>query len=232
MRVVLAGLLALPESLTTSEQRTRWTRVLGEIREVPIAEEAGKKWIKPAYVFSDKKNAEHPELYAVFPYPIYGVGKPDLEIGLETFARRANKRTGGWQQDAIQAALLGQTADAKFFMLQNITTENLMGGDNEKAKRPDSRFPAFWGPNFDWIPDQCNGSVILSTLQYMLMQTDGKKIILLPAWPKEWNASFKLHAPYQTTVEGRVENGKVVDLKVTPESRMKDIVNAEKLKTQ
>ena len=225
MRVVLAGLLALPESLTTSEQRKRWTRVLGEIREVPIAEEAGKKWIKPAYVFSDKKNAEHPELYAVFPYPIYGVGKPDLEIGLETFARRANKRTGGWQQDAIQAALLGQTADAKNFLLQNITTENLMGGDNEKAKRPDSRFPAFWGPNFDWIPDQCNGSVILSTLQYMLMQTDGKKIYLLPAWPKDWNANFKLHAPYQTIVEGRVVNGALVDLKVTPQTRAKDVVN-------
>ena len=224
MRVVLAGLLALPESLTTSEQRKRWTRVLGEIREVPIAEEAGKKWIKPAHVFSDKKNAEHPELYAVFPYPIYGVGKPDLEIGLETFARRANKRTGGWQQDAIQAALLGQTADAKSFLLQNITTENLMGGDNEKAKRPDSRFPAFWGPNFDWIPDQCNGSVILTTLQYMLMQTDGKKIILLPAWPKEWNADFKLHAPYNTTVEGRVVNGEVIDLKVIPESRQKDVI--------
>ena len=224
MRVVLAGLLALPESLTTSEQRKRWTRVLGEIREVPIAEEAGKKWIKPAHVFSDKKNAEHPELYAVFPYPIYGVGKPDLEIGLETFARRANKRTGGWQQDAIQAALLGQTADAKNFLLQNITTENLMGGDNEKAKRPDSRFPAFWGPNFDWIPDQCNGSVILSTLQYMLMQTDGKKILLLPAWPANWNADFKLHAPYNTTVEGRVVNGEVIDLKVIPESRQKDVI--------
>jgi hypothetical protein len=223
MRVVLAGLLALPESLTTSEQRKRWTRVLGEMKEVPLAEEAGKKWIKPADVFSNKRNAEHPELYAVFPYPIYGIGKPDLEIGLETYKRRENKRTGGWQQDAIQAALLGQTADAKSFLLQNITTENLMGGANEKAKRPDSRFPAFWGPNFDWIPDQCNGSVILSTLQYMLMQTDGKKIILLPSWPKDWNASFKLHAPYQTTVEGRVENGKVLKLKVTPESRKKDI---------
>jgi hypothetical protein len=226
MRAVLTGLLVLPESLTTSEQRKRWTRVLGEVKEVPIAEEAGKKWIKPAHVFSDKKNSEHPELYAIFPYPIYGVGKPDLEIGVETYKRRENKRTGGWQQDAIQAALLGQTADAKSFMLQNITTENLMGGPNEKAKRVDSRFPAFWGPNFDWIPDQCNGSVILSTLQYMLMQTDGKKIILLPAWPQEWNASFKLHAPYQTTVEGRVENGELRDLKVTPKSRTKDIVNA------
>jgi hypothetical protein len=58
----------------------------------------------------------------------------------------------------------------------------------------------------------------------MLMQTDGKKILLLPAWPKEWNASFKLHAPYNTTVEGQVVNGEVIDLKVTPESRRKDII--------
>ena len=228
LRVVLAGLLALPGSLTTSEQRERWKRVLGEVKEIPIAEQSGKKWVKPAHVFSDKKNAEHPEMYAIFPYPIYGVGKPDLEIGLETYARRENKRTGGWQQDAIQAALLGLTDQAKTYLLQNVTTENLMGGVNEKAKRADSRFPAFWGPNFDWIPDQCNGSVILATLQYMLMQTDGKKILLLPAWPKEWNAEFKLHAPYQTTVEGRVENGKVVDLKVTPEVRRKDVVVMKK----
>jgi hypothetical protein len=73
------------------------------------------------------------------------------------------------------------------------------------------------------MPDQCNGSVIESTLQYMLMQTDGKKILLLPAWPKDWDASFKLHAPYQTTVEGRVVNGELLELKVTPETRQKDV---------
>ena len=61
-------------------------------------------------------------------------------------------------------------------------------------------------------------------LQRMLMLCDVDTIRLLPAWPKEWNADFKLHAPYNTTVEGRVENGKVIDLKVTPESRRKDIV--------
>jgi len=224
LRVVLAGLLELPESLTTSEQRDRWQRLLGEVKELPIAEEDGKKWVKPAYVFSDKRNAENPELYAVFPYAIYGVGKPDLEIGRETYTRRGNQRTGGWQQDAIQAALLGLSEQAKNYLLQNVMTENLMGGTNELARRPDSRFPAFWGPNFDWIPDQCNGSVILTTLQYMLMQTDGKKIMLLPAWPTEWNADFKLNAPYNTTIEGRVMNGEVMDLKVTPEERRKDVV--------
>jgi Domain of unknown function (DUF5703)/Concanavalin A-like lectin/glucanases superfamily len=229
MHVVLAGLLALPEPLTTNEQRKRWKRVLGEVKEIPIAEEGGKKWLKPAHLFSDRKNSENPELYAVFPYPIYGFGKPDLEIGRETYARRANKRTGGWQQDAIQAALLGLTDQAKGYLLENVTTENLMGSAIEKEKRPDSRFPAFWGPNFDWIPDQCNGSVILNTLQFMLMQTDGKKIHLLPAWPKDWNANFKLHAPYNTTVEGRVVNGALVDLKVTPETRAKDVVKGNSI---
>ena len=48
---------------------------------------------------------------------------------------------------------------------------------------------------------------------------------LFPAWPKEWEVDFKLHAPRQTTVEGILRDGKLVSLKVTPKSRMKDVVN-------
>jgi hypothetical protein len=58
----------------------------------------------------------------------------------------------------------------------------------------------------------------------MMMQTDGKKITLFPAWPKDWDVHFKLHAPYQTTVEGVLKGGKVVSLKVLPVERMKDVV--------
>jgi hypothetical protein len=61
-------------------------------------------------------------------------------------------------------------------------------------------------------------------LQEMLLQTIDDSIVLLPAWPKDWNADFKLHAPRETTVEGRVRNGKLLKLKVTPESRRKDVV--------
>jgi hypothetical protein len=35
---------------------------------------------------------------------------------------------------------------------------------------------------------------------------------------------FKLHAPYQTTVECEVKNGKVQVLKVWPEARRADVV--------
>ena len=62
-------------------------------------------------------------------------------------------------------------------------------------------------------------------LQEMLMQVDDRKIYLLPAWPKEWDVHFKLHAPYQTTVEAFVKDGKIEKLTVVPESRKADIVN-------
>ena len=57
----------------------------------------------------------------------------------------------------------------------------------------------------------------------MLMQCDGRRIQLLPAWPSGWDGDFKLHAPYQTVVEARVREGKILDLHVTPESRRADV---------
>ncbi len=58
----------------------------------------------------------------------------------------------------------------------------------------------------------------------MLMQTIGDKIVLFPAWPKDWDVDFKLHAPKNTTVECSLENGEIVSLKVIPEHRSKDVV--------
>jgi len=57
----------------------------------------------------------------------------------------------------------------------------------------------------------------------MILQTEGRSIHLLPAWPKEWNVEFKLHAPQRTTVEGVFRNGKLEQLVVTPEKRARDI---------
>ncbi len=56
------------------------------------------------------------------------------------------------------------------------------------------------------------------------MQTDGKTIYLTPAWPAGWDADFRLHAPYQTVVEGRVRDGKIASLRVSPSERAKDVV--------
>ena len=64
-------------------------------------------------------------------------------------------------------------------------------------------------------------------LQEMLMQTIGEGIVLLLAWPVDWEADFKLHAPHQTAVEGKTRSGKITFLKVTPKKRRNDVVIME-----
>jgi hypothetical protein len=124
--------------------------------------------------------------------------------------------------------LLGLADQAKNYLLENVTTENLMGGANEKAKRPDSRFPAFWGPNFDWLPDQNHGGNLLNQTHLMLMQCEpmelGGAIRLLPAWPKDWDVTFRLFAPGTTVVECEYRAGVIEKLKVTPETRRKNLI--------
>ncbi len=56
----------------------------------------------------------------------------------------------------------------------------------------------------------------MKAVQAMLLQTEGDKIFLLPAWPKDWDVKFKLHAPKQTVIEGVVSNGALVSYTVTP----------------
>jgi hypothetical protein len=86
-----------------------------------------------------------------------------------------------------------------------------------------SRFPVFWGPNYDWVPDQDHGGILTKGVQSLVMQCDGKKIDLFPAWPGAWDCDFKLHAPYKTTVEVTLKNGKITKLVVTPKEREKDV---------
>jgi hypothetical protein len=62
-------------------------------------------------------------------------------------------------------------------------------------------------------------------LQEMLLQTNGKSIYLLPAWPDNWDVDFKLHAPFKTMIKGRYQNGKLQMIEVSPKERLKDIVN-------
>jgi len=213
LRFVLPRLLALPDHITTETQRTRWTRILKDLPPLPLAEVNGVKLLRPSATFTGGQYSENPELYAVFPYRLFGVGKPDLDMARATYGQRVNRTNYGWCQDSIQAACLGLGDDAAKQV-------------SERAKRITGgyRFPAMW-TGFDSIPDQDHGVNILTTLQCMLLQADGNKIYVLPAWPKNWDVSFKLHAPSNTTVEGVFKAGKLEKLTITPASRAKDVVN-------
>ena len=213
LRFVLNKLLALPEQVTSETQRSDWQRLLSELPPVPAEDtDEGKILAAAQQITGGASNIENPELYAIFPYRLYGVGKPDLGIGRLTFEKRRVKRTGGWTQDAIQAAYLGLADVARNYVVENFSNHHA-----------GSRFPAFWGPNFDWIPDQDHGSVAVMALQTMLMQTDGDRILLFPAGPRDWDVEFKLHAPKNTTVQGIYRNGTWESREVSPPARAKDI---------
>jgi hypothetical protein len=215
----IAGLLAVTERLSLlaadkveAEEKTLWERLHAKMPGLPTREVEGVRMLAPAEKFATKSNIENPELYAVFPFRRVALGRPGIELAIEALNRRLDKGNFGWRQEDIFMAYLGLKDQARDYIV-----------GRAKAKHEGSRFPGFFGPNYDWVPDQDHGGVLLKALQAMLMQTDGPKIFLLPAWPKDWNADFKLHAPYRTVISGRVERGKIVRLSVQPSSRKKDI---------
>jgi len=215
LHAVLPRLLALPEDLVDAATKEKWRKLLGELPELPIGSRKGAPTLLPMADGQNENathNGENPELYAIYPFRLYGLKKPDLELALHTFNIRRQRNHGCWVQDLIQAAMLGLTDVAKTETILNLT-----------RKDPNMRFPAFWEHANDYMPDEDNGGNGMNGLQQMLMQSEGRRILLLPAWPKEWNASFKLCAPFNTTVEGTVRNGKVEGLKVTPAERLKDV---------
>jgi len=205
-------LLALPEGKLPAEYRTFVETLQKKLPDLPTREVKGVKALAPAGIFENKRNCENPELYAVFPFRLCSFEKENAELGIQALKHRWDRGHSGWRQDDIFMAYLGLAGDAR---------KNVVARARKKDKN--CRFPAFWGPNYVWTPDQDHGGVLMKAVQAMLLQTDGRKIFVLPAWPKEWDADFKLHAPYGTVIEGTVRNGKVATLKVTPEERRKEV---------
>lgn len=195
----------------------RWKEMLVRVPDLPYRQVEGKKTIAPAKSWERVNNVETSQLYPVFPWRIYGVGceGDSLQVARDTYNLDADavkfRSSKGWKQDNIWAACLGLTDEAA-----RLTKEKLADGPH--------RFPAFWGPGFDWTPDHNWGGSGMIGLQEMLLQTRGEKIYLFPTWPTAWNVRFKLHAPDRTVVEAELRDGKVVRLQVTPESRKADVI--------
>ncbi len=213
LHAVTQRLLDLDALLTSPAQREFWLQLKNKTPDVPTWLKDGVELLAPAERFEQKANVENPELYAVFPFRLVSFEKDNAALGERALEHRWDRGASGWRQDDLFMTYLGLADQAR---------ANLVS--RARNKHAGSRFPVFWGPNYDWIPDQDHGGVLMRTLQTMLMQTDGRKIYLLPAWPKTWSAEFKLHAPYQTTISGSVRDGKIFDLVVIPKSRRADIV--------
>jgi len=212
LRVMLEKLIAYHHQA----ERQEWEEMLSRIPPISTREIEGKEMIAPAKLWGRINNVEAPQLYPVFPWRLYGVGKENIDLAINTYKYdpdmlkfRSHK---GWKQDNIFAACLGLTVEAK-----RLTMLKMDDGPH--------RFPAFWGPGFDWTPDHNWGGSGMIGLQEMLLQEADDKIYLFPAWPPEWDVRFKLHLSGNRTVEAELVNGRLERLDVSPSPREKDIVN-------
>ena len=201
LKWVISHLLDYPVVKRDADWKAQLKSIFEELPEIPTIQIGNKKALSAGYNLGERMNIEKPELYAVFPYRIFGIGKPQIDFAIEAYQNRFNKEFSGWQQDGIFAALLGLTEEAKRIVTHNFSTHHA-----------GSRFPGFWGPNYDWVPDQDHGSVSMRTLQNMLVQTEGDKTLLFPAWPKEWDVRFKLNIPGNKTIEGSYDKEKGVQI--------------------
>ncbi len=215
LQVITKRLLDLPERYISTEKRKHWEKVLSSIPAIPFREKEGHTTISPAVTWARISNQELPQLYPIYPWGIFGIGKPGLDTAINTWKYGADlaiqKNYISWHQDAIFCARLGLTAKAAEITIK-------------KLRNSARHYPTFWGPGHDWVPDHNWGGSGMIGLQEMLMQTVEEKIYLFPAWPRDWEVKFKLHAPYNTTVEGELKGGKITYLKVLPEARKKDLV--------
>lgn len=217
----IAGLKVVLESLLetdklSSEQRQRWEKMLKTIPPLSFREIEGKKVIAPALHWERINNTEAPQLYPVFPWRIYNAASEDKEVAINTYWQDPDVRKFyshvGWKQYNIFAACLGLREEARKLTLM-------------KFEDSEHRFPCFWGPGFDWTPDHNWGGSGMIGLQEMLLQTEGERILLFPAWPADWDVHFKLHAPGQTTIEAELKDGKLLRLEVSPKERLADVEN-------
>ena len=216
LQVVIEKLLGLPTQLLEEEQRNYLIEFKNRIPPLSYGEINGNKVLSPAKSWERVNNTEVPQLYPVYPWGIYGLGRPDLEIARNTwkYDEDAQKFRShiGWKQSNIFAARMGMTQQAATYT-------------KLKLANADRRFPTFWGPGFDWVPDHNWGGSGMIGLQEMLLQESGGKILLFPAWPEDWDVHFKLHAKKNTVIEAKIENGEVKIISVEPKEREHDIVN-------
>ena len=239
MRFVLGKLLSFDIDET---RRANFKRLLEIVPDLPVRRVKGMDLLAVGQKYNPGRViCETPEMYSVYPFRQAWLGAPErLAMARQSFHVRNTSldgtrddqavETGGWQATPVQAAYLGLPREAARLASINFNDRFSSWFEPDPANaysiegvRP--RFPAFWETKMDATPDCDHGANCANALQSMLVQSDGNKILLLPAWPEDWDVDFKLHAANNTTVECTYKNGKVQQLKVTPPARAADVVD-------
>ena len=89
LQTITKKMLTLPINLG-EEKRNHWQGFLQRIPDLNYTNFNGNITIAPAKNWERINNTESPQLYSVYPWGIYGVGKPGLDTAINTFTYDTN----------------------------------------------------------------------------------------------------------------------------------------------
>lgn len=197
------------------EDQKQWKRFRAEIPEIPVRTLGGHPVIVPAESWDRRENSENGELYAVFPFRCFGVALGSSDIVNWTMGNRIFKdvfRGSCWTQDQIDWACAGNAAEAADGLDRRF-----------RVASPMCRFPMFGRQDPDSCPDLDHFGSGSLALQRMLVQETRDKILLLPAWPADWDADFKLRVTGGGIISGTIKDGKLVKWDIVPSARKSQV---------
>lgn len=210
LKRIIPEVIDLPAPYVTDEEREYYKSYFRRIPEISFDTKMEYTVIKPAESWAYVANMEIPELYPVFPYGLWGIGKENLDVAINTFYHgESNEKrsfTDCWSQVGIFASRLGLVDEATHLVV-------------DKLSDSPRRFPTFWGPGPDWVPDTDHGGAGMINLQEMILQCVEDTLFVLPAWPRNWNVDFKLHVPGKTFIEGIYMDGDLKSINIDPERK-------------
>ena len=220
MMTLFEKLRALPPALTTAAQRAAWD-AFASVR-MPALPLKPDGTIASARVLSSggPRNSEGPELFAAHPHRVFTRGREvatgrNISTGVATYrASTWAAQNVGWNYGINAAALLGLADAAAAQLAERALT----------PPAPGYRFPAFSPQWQDYDPSADHYANFARALQEMVLQSgdDGfqnASIVLLPAWPCDWDVDAKLWAAGNTTIELSYKGGALVSLVVDPPAR-------------
>jgi hypothetical protein len=213
LRFCLDGLLAMRAG--TADDQARWRRFRSEIPDVFLQTVEGRQAIAPAEKWEKKQNAENGEPYPVFPFRCFGLALGTGDLVVWTMKHRACQDAFGcacWTQDQIHWACAGDAAEAADGLVRRFRIASTM-----------CRFPLYGREGPDSCPDFDHFGAGSVALQRMLVQEAGARILLLPAWPADWDADFKLHLMRGAVLTGTGKDGQLTAWDIQPSSRKRDV---------
>ena len=230
------ALVALPPGLVTGGQRAFFARIASSLPAIPLTTASnGQLQVSPcAGGFPQRHvNGENVETYAIWPYEYFATNRSaaieaafPLAVGANTFANvHFGHGNSAWRYDGQDAALLGQADYAWDFLQQRVLHQGHCDA---------SRFRGYLASDAgDGAPQVESNGIVAATLQKMLLQTDGSRILLFPAFVRGVDVDLQLRVPgfggerESAVLRVVTKAGEISFLGVTPESRRRDVVVLE-----